>query len=691
MPTTLSKSTTSSGIFGVVKQALSLNTLTSPKYRKHVAIALLLSLLSGGAAVVVFKYIKRWFGKNNSKKQDLERSDNKEQKKSGTNSKKKRQKIDGKFFSKLGEILKITIPSFKSREFLVMVCLAITTIITTYVDNETQLTVSYGLEYLINQDYSNYKDFMVKITVLVIVSAFLEPSTKFLVDRLSLDWRKRLTKLLHKLYLSNMAYYRSVSLDKFFENPDQIITQDVEQYCEVAADIFYHTVAPVANLCLYTYKSFRVGGKFAPIMVFLYMGLATFAVQRYASPFAKLAAEKQSMEGNFRYCHTRIRMFAESIAFYNGDKKEQSVTEQFFTKLAKHTDYIIKKSFSFGILNDFMSKYFPHTVVWLILAYPALFGHMKSYNQGDFIRELKYLSVIVSAQLQALASLLHLYRRFKELAGYTDRVHSMISGLRVYQGDSKKRRELTEVKFDNENPPDPEFGTYEGKIEAGQDIKFDKVSIYTPTGVCLAKNLTFSVSPGKNTLITGPNGAGKSSLFRILGGLWPLHKGTLIKPGGRGQGLFQEIYYVPQKPYNVNGTLREQIIYPNQTSVDQPSDSELTEILELVDMGYLADREGYNVVKNWTEALSIGEQQRLAMARLFYHAPRFAILDECTSAVSVDYEEKLYRICRDKGITCITISHRPAMIAYHDYILLFFGNKKWEFKPIKHTDEKREE
>ncbi|XP_045920346.1 ATP-binding cassette sub-family D member 3a [Micropterus dolomieu] len=214
-------------------------------------------------------------------------------------------------------------------------------------------------------------------------------------------------------------------------------------------------------------------------------------------------------------------------------------------------------------------------------------------------------------------------------------------------------------------------------------IKFDHTPLATPNGDILIRDLTFEVRSGTNVLVCGPNGCGKSSLFRALGELWPLFGGQLTKPE-RGK-----LFYVPQRPYMTLGSLRDQVIYPD-TYEDQRrkniSDQVLKEYLDNVQLGHILDREGsWDSVQDWMDVLSGGEKQRMAMARLFYHKPQFAILDECTSAVSVDVEDFIYSHCRTVGITLFTVSHRKSLWKHHKYYLHMDGRGNYEFKPI--TDE----
>jgi len=209
-------------------------------------------------------------------------------------------------------------------------------------------------------------------------------------------------------------------------------------------------------------------------------------------------------------------------------------------------------------------------------------------------------------------------------------------------------------------------------------IHFINVPIVTPNGDLLVKDVNLKIETGMNVLVAGPNGCGKSSLFRLLGGLWPLFDGVIERPSGAN------LFYVPQRPYLAIGTLRDQVIYPHTTQETTASDEELKEIMDIVSLRYVVDREkyGWDSVKDWADELSGGEKQRIAMARLFYHKPQFAILDECTSAVSVDVEGDMYTYAKKANITLFTVSHRKSLWKYHEYKLYFDGRGNYEFKTI---------
>ncbi|CAF1122786.1 unnamed protein product [Rotaria sordida] len=286
---------------------------------------------------------------------------------------------------------------------------------------------------------------------------------------------------------------------------------------------------------------------------------------------------------------------------------------------------------------------------------------------------------LLSSGADALERIMSSYKELTELAGHTNRVYKM---LYVFDECAHERYQRIPMILGEEyscismkRKVTLNQQAHGQIIESNDDIIAENVPIITPNGDVIVESLSLKIIPTMHVLITGPNGCGKSSFFRIIRGLWPIYSGCLHQPNP------SNFFLIPQRPYMCPGTLRDQIIYPHTIDQLHIDDNQLIEILNNVELQYIVQREGgLNIERDWKDILSGGEKQRLGLARIFYHKPKYALLDECTSAVSIDVEGKIYERLKQLGISLLTITHRPSLWAYHTHLLQFDGKGQWTFE-----------
>uniref|UniRef100_A0A803Y0I5 ATP binding cassette subfamily D member 3 n=1 Tax=Meleagris gallopavo TaxID=9103 RepID=A0A803Y0I5_MELGA len=500
---------------------------------------------------------------------------------------------------------------------------------------------------------------------------------KYGLNELKLCFRVRLTKYLYEEYLKAYTYYKMGNLDNRIANPDQLLTQDVEKFCNSVVDLYSNLSKPFLDIVLYIFKLTSAIGAQGPASMMAYLIVSGFFLTRLRRPIGKMTIIEQKYEGEYRYVNSRLITNSEEIAFYNGNLREKQTIHRTFRKLVEHLHNFILFRFSMGFIDTIIAKYLATVVGYLVVSRPFLNladpRHQNS-THAELLEDYYQSGRMLLRMSQALGRIVLAGREMTRLAGFTARITELMQVLKDLNSGKYQR---TMVSQEKALPLIPGSGEI---INTDNLIKFDHVPLVTPNGDVLIQDLNFEVRSGANVLICGPNGCGKSSLFRVLGELWPLFGGRLTKPV-RGK-----LFYVPQRPYMTLGTLRDQVIYPD-TLEDQRkkgiSDQVLKEYLDNVQLGQILEREGgWDSVQDWMDVLSGGEKQRMAMARLFYHKPQFAILDECTSAVSVDVEGYIYSHCRKVGITLFTVSHRKSLWKHHDFYLHMDGRGNYEFKKI---------
>ncbi|KAJ3569340.1 hypothetical protein NPX13_g6116 [Xylaria arbuscula] len=537
-------------------------------------------------------------------------------------------------------------------------------------------------------------------------AAYTNSMIKFLESKVSIAFRTRLTRYIHDLYLNdNLNYYKLSNSDGGVgQGADQFITQDLTLFCASAANLYSSLGKPFVDLCVFNYQLYRSLGPLALTGLLSNYFLTASILRRMSPPFGKLKAVEGRKEGDFRGLHARLIANAEEVAFYGGAEMEKTFLNKEFKSLKNWMESIYMLKIRYNILEDFILKYSWSAYGYLLSSLPVFLpawgglggamemvesaerGGRERNRMKDFITNKRLMLSLADAGGRMMYSI----KDLAELAGYTSRVYTLISTLhRVHANAYFPRASGNELYS---------LSDVQGTIQKGFDgVRLEHVPIAAPGlwpqgGEELLESLSLIVRRGEHLLISGPNGVGKSAIARILAGLWPVYRGLISRPKSIGE---DGIMFLPQRPYLSIGTLRDQVIYPDgelDMRLKRKSEDDLKRVLDAAKLGYLPDREGgWDTRKEWKDVLSGGEKQRIGIARLLYHEPQYAIIDEGTSAVSSDVEGLLYETCKERGITLITISTRASLKKYHTFNLaLGLGDNgdEWEFERIGTEREK---
>ncbi|XP_073719700.1 ATP-binding cassette sub-family D member 3a isoform X1 [Misgurnus anguillicaudatus] len=636
------------------------------------------SAVAGGVLLVLYLLKQRRKTARLNRKGGSSENLNGEQK----DAKKERAAVDKLFFIRICRIIKIMVPRLFSKETWYLLLIAVMLVTRTYCDvwmiqNGTMIESA-----IIGRSTKGFKKYLLNFITAMPIIALVNNFLKLGLNELKLCFRVRLTKHLYDEYLKGYTYYKMGNLDNRIANADQLLTQDVERFCNSVVDLYSNLSKPLLDIGLYIFKLTTAIGAQGPATMMTYLLISGLFLTRLRRPIGKMTVTEQKYEGEYRYVNSRLITNSEEIAFYNGNVREKQTIHSTFKKLVDHLHSFIFFRFSMGMVDSIIAKYFATVVGYLVVSRPFLnLSHPRHLNSShaELLEDYYQSGRMLLRMSQALGRIVLAGREMTRLSGFTARITELMRVLKELNSGKYERTMVSQTEKDITEKLTLVPGS--GRIiNMDNIIKFEHTPLATPNGDILIRDLSFEVKSGANVLVCGPNGCGKSSLFRVLGELWPLFGGSLTKPE-RGK-----LFYVPQRPYMTLGSLRDQVIYPD-THEDQKkkgiSDQVLKEYLDNVQLGHILGREGsWDIIQDWMDVLSGGEKQRMAMARLFYHKPQFAILDECTSAVSVDVEDYIYSHCRKVGITLFTVSHRKSLWKHHEYYLHMDGRGNYEFKPI---------
>jgi len=526
--------------------------------------------------------------------------------------------------------------------------------------------------------------FCVLAAIYIIIAVY----SLYFTQMLQIRWRRWLTRRFLGYWLSNRTYYRMQFAQKT-DNPDQRISEDLDQFTSYVLRLSLGLLTSVVTLVSFIVILWGLSGpatiplgKLGVLHIpgylvwaaLIYAGIGTWLTVKIGRPLVGLNFAQQRFEADFRFSLMRVRENAESVAFYEGESAELGIFNKRFKHVFANFWEIMKRQ---KRLTWFTAGYSQIAIIFpVVAAAPRFFakeimlgGLMQVVNAFSSVQTS--LSFIITsytdiATWQAITNRLSGFQEelwsAASLARPTEvATHGALPRLRGRRGSHPvERREADSVSTSSSLSNQSQRN--EIKFKYGNlGLTVDDLDINLPDGTPLLRGIKTAVNPGEALLVSGPSGTGKSTMLRAIAGLWPFGQGEV----GLGP---TPMLFLPQRPYLPLGSLAEVIHYP-RTLESIESTALILDVLNRAGLQKLAP--DIDIVDDWSKRLSLGEQQRLAFARLLLIRPSLVFLDEATSALDEKSEATLYRILRNAPWrpAIISVGHRSTLIQFHDRIL----------------------
>ena len=477
----------------------------------------------------------------------------------------------------------------------------------------------------------------------------------YLRQMVQIKWRTWMTNNYLRAWMGGQIYYR---LQDATDNPDQRISEDIGQFVNLTLALLIGFLKELTTLGAFGVVLWNLSGSFTfnlggmEIVIagymfwfsLIYSGIGTVLAHKVGRRLISLNFDQQKYEADFRFSMMRVRENSESIAFYRGEPNELEGFNLKFSNVIKNYWQLMKKT---KHLNFYVNGYAQLAVIVpYIMAYPRYFA--KEIQLGGLMQ----ISSAFGRVQDALSFFVNSYDTLATLAAVINR----LAGFTEHMEEAKKVQSSVTTS-------------------TAPELKISALNVSLPTGRELLKKLSLELQNSKSLLVTGLSGCGKSTLLRTLAGLWAHASGEISLPEKA------RVMFLPQKPYLPLGTLKRALIYPSAEK-ESPPEERLKKVLQQVELPALVEK--LDTAEDWSRILSLGEQQRLAFARVLLSAPEYIFLDEATSALDEPRELEMYELIRRElpKVTVVTVGHRSTLFKLHDVELNLDGAGNYKLRDI---------
>jgi vitamin B12/bleomycin/antimicrobial peptide transport system ATP-binding/permease protein len=550
----------------------------------------------------------------------------------------------------LGRVLRLALPYYarseeRWRARLLLAVIIVLTLGAVFINVRLNDWNRRFFEMLQNKDIPSFFPLIIEFSILAAIYILVAVYRVYLRQMLQMRWRVWLTSRMVDRWLDNKVYYHLELEDRRTDNPDQRITEDLNLFTSNTLGIALGLLGSLVTLVSFITILWTISGSVTiPIgegitipgyMVWVsiaYAFVGSIITHFIARRLIPLNFEQQRREADFRYGLVRVRENAEGVALYGGEGPEASEllsrVERIRANWWRIMDYTKRLTF-------YVSGYSQIAII-----FPYLVAAPR-YLAGEI--SLGVLTQTSGAFGQVEGTLSWFINNYDALASWKATVDRLLT---------------FQEAVDRLGPEAESTGGLEVVRDGVSGVRAEHLDLGLPTGRLVLADASFEIQPGDRLLVRGPTGVGKSTLFRAIAGIWPFGDGRIVRPGDA------QMLFLPQRPYLPITTLRGAVSYPSPSG--SYSDHQIVEALTAVNLDAFVDK--LDLTQNWSLQMSVGEQQRLALARALLHKPAWLFLDEATSAVDSVGEQQLYQALLRMlpHTTIVSIAHRENLTAFHD-------------------------